>query len=273
MATDGPTILGYVLDVSLESAGSSVTTDAIAGATTLYLDDATDFAEGGGSLKLQSGVTVEYNSADMDADTLTLSSPLPLDVPEDTHIAVYPVANFYQAQIEVESYDDPILVRVPHHYWAFLPLGQRADDSGEQVRLWYDGNDWSIVDVGGLARVRLSNGVSTSLKTFRYTAEGIGPGGYLGVKFLDPYAGSIDTARLKLNAGPVTSPARFDIMINDASVGHITVAAGAATGSAIIGATFADGDKIRIDFTDPADATASTANPLQIWLDVTLAND
>jgi len=273
MASDGQTILGYVLNVSLERAGSSVVADASSGDTVLYFEDASDFAEEGGSVKLQNGDTVEYDSADMDADTITLTNPLTIDVPEDTYIVVFPVANYYQASVEIESYDNAILVRVPHHYWAFLPLGQRDDDKSEQVRLWYDGDDWSIVDVGGVARVRLSNGVSTSLKTFRYTAEGIAPGGYLGVKFLDPYSGTIDTARLRLYDGVVSSDATFDVLVNDASVGTITVPAGSSSGSTNIGASFVDGDKIRIEFTDPADATASPANPLKVWLDVTLDND
>lgn len=260
---------GRILNVLSETDGSAVVSDAFVGDSTLSVDDATDFHERGGKLVLHDGSKITYDSADMDADTVTLTDPLVIDVPEGTFVKTYPIAAAHWAEVDIFGYDEATLVRVPHHYWPWLKLGARTEDEQELVTVVYDGQDWTVFDVKGTAVPQLSDAHATRERIFRYTSEGIAADGYKGVKLTEEHSGNAYQCRVK-SATAVTGSSVWKLLRNGAVVGTMTIPAGSQFSPMVaIDEDFDNGDRFRIEFTDPSDATANVV----VWVYARLNTD
>ena len=276
MPGDNYILHGRVLDVYQEHGGSPTNDGRLAGHTTLSLEDASDFAEEGGTLVLQDGTLAEYDSADMDTDVISLTDPLPLDVPEDTFIAVHPLVSWRDAAIQVDEIgDDPLTVRVPHHYWPLLPLGARSDNEREHAVIWYDGEDWAIIDIGGTAKAKLSSDVASNHRVHRYTAEGEPTDGYFGIKDTDPFSGTIQQVQVVFEGtATVNSLSTFDMLLNGVSFATVTVSPGVGVVSSPVAVSVdvVDTDKLRVDFTN-VDYSADHDNPVRVYFWIVENND
>lgn len=144
-------ISGLIRDVSIEVAGSSLAADAAISATVLYLDDASDFNESGGIVSINA-VIYNYSSADLDADTITLASPLAVAAELGFPIHVSPAAMEKRASVLFNGTDDTISVRVPHNLYDRIPEGIRVVGTEESVALedlGSAGGEWVISDIIG----------------------------------------------------------------------------------------------------------------------------
>lgn len=260
---------GRVLSVHHHKDGSAVTQAYSAGATTLDVEDATDFHEEGGTLVLPDGSKPTYDSADMDDDTITLTSGLTIDLEDEDYIRTFPVRNQRWAMVEVYGYEDPLRVRIRHQHWSWLKLGAREEGKQEPVTIVFDGDDWVIWDIEG-ARPKVSADVATACRTFRYTAEGVGEPEYKGVRFEEDYAGTVESVRMKIKGGAVTSDATFDLLLNGSSIQTMVVSAGEQFSPRYsLDQDFEAGDKFRVEMTDPADALPD----IVVWVHVDLDSD
>ena len=141
---------GKVVEVSEELAGSSLAGDVAAGAILLPVVEASDFDERGGQLSIN-GETLAYSTVNMESDVITLDAVTPLTAAgaEGDMVAIYPDAPIRSALVELEYAGDAVLVRVPHHLSAMLPLGIREAEQQESVTIDRSSAMWVIQDVIG----------------------------------------------------------------------------------------------------------------------------
>ncbi|MFK0058003.1 hypothetical protein ACIQTN_02040 [Streptomyces werraensis] len=143
---------GYVHSVEVVTAGSYLDGAHTAGTTTLKVMDAADFNEEGGSF-IMDGVTLDYVSADLEADTITLASPLSVDVEESTALDISPLTYEKQALVVVDDYDEAITAVIPHTLYDRLAEGMREEGERESVSIELRGNIWYVEDVFGIEPV------------------------------------------------------------------------------------------------------------------------
>jgi len=149
------TEMGWVLEVTTSKLGSALSADVAPGSTVLPVDDAVDFDEGGGLLRIGNELLM-YSSADPDADTVTLTTPWSTGAEVDEPVIVWDEENDmakveYRALVECMSAltdDDPVAAGLQHGLAVLLPVGPR-DGRGETVLLEQDGGVWRVVDVLG----------------------------------------------------------------------------------------------------------------------------
>lgn len=139
---------GVVEAVAEEGAADELVQAAAAGATTLYLGDAVDFAEDGGTLTIGAEV-LAYSSADLDTDVLVLADPTTVDYEVGETVQVYPPAPERVAVVRLDEDGEAVDARVPHALYDRIPEGIREDDLGERVSLTLDGAAWVVADVLG----------------------------------------------------------------------------------------------------------------------------
>lgn len=139
---------GYINAVAIVKAGSNLKEDAASSSTTIYLDNAYDFNEGGGNVEIN-GVVYAYTAADLENDVLTLATGLTADVEASFPASVIPNAMEKRASISMADTGDSIDVRVPHNLYDRIPEGIRADNERESVTVEISGGEWAIVDVFG----------------------------------------------------------------------------------------------------------------------------
>ena len=111
------------------------------------LADAVDFDEDGGSL-LIGAETIDYASADLDADTIELRTPVGSDYAEAEPVIVLPESRERQAMVRLDEDGEAIEARVPLALFAQLTEGVRGDD-GESVAVELVDYEWVITDVLG----------------------------------------------------------------------------------------------------------------------------
>lgn len=136
---------GRVVAVTVDTLGDELVLPALAGATSLYVDDAADFNEDGGSLRLAAQV-VEYLAADDATGIVTLSEALVADAEAGDRVEIWdsealtPVTET-TAHVAVEGSelaDDTLEAIVEHTLIPYLPEGIR-DGLGEAVALEWRG--------------------------------------------------------------------------------------------------------------------------------------
>lgn len=132
-----------VHDVRQVFAGSYV---VAASGVVVSVTDASDFSETGGSVVVN-GNTYTYVSADLDADTITLSAAQTLEA--GTFVEVAPQQVTKVAVCIVDEGSDALSVRVPHALFDRLPEGIRDADARETVRIGLEGTALVILDVLG----------------------------------------------------------------------------------------------------------------------------
>ena len=149
-------MLGKILEVSTVARGSYATVDHAVGATTLYVQDGSDFDDAG-TLTVLDGtgaeVPVTYTRVD---DVLTVE-PLPVAVGEDAPVLVAPAASDMVAQVLVdpvgtEGDTEPVEAVVQHSLRAFLADGiRRTPDVQETAVVELVDGVWTVTDVPGVA--------------------------------------------------------------------------------------------------------------------------
>ena len=153
MAADPTEIHASLLSLSEQALGDAFDTAASSGATTLSLYDVSDFDEDGGWV-LVGGSAYAYDSVDMDADTLHLTSGLSAAAAVDDRADVWdPEGNVAvterTALVTVDGQDDgdPLSVDVDH---ALAPLlVQQTLSAGQSVSVIRDGVGHRMVAVHG----------------------------------------------------------------------------------------------------------------------------
>lgn len=263
-------VRGRIVNAKVELAGAATTADAFDGDTSVFVEDAGDFAEDGGRAKLYDGSLVEYTTANMDTGELTIPAGIATDVPAGKLVRVFPVRSVMTADVELLGHDEPLVVLVPHHLRPFVREGARdAAVEQEECTVIFDGRGWLLFDVQGAARVRLSTDHASRDRVFRYTAEGVGPAGYRGVK-LTGYSGTIQKAWVRVDTAP-TAPAVYELRLSGTLIATMTIPAGEVTSSIedIADVPFDEGDVFRVRTEDPADVGAD----IRVRVRVTLEND
>ncbi|GAB2575980.1 hypothetical protein [Microlunatus antarcticus] len=142
-------LLGRVLSVDTRNAAENTVSDAAVGASVLYVNDAAPFAGGSGAF-LVDGTAYAYVSADLDADTLLLASPLTTALPADSRCEVFPPSPEKLATVEVGGGGESTEVLVPHALVELLPDGIRDPLDQETVTIETGGDALIITDVRGM---------------------------------------------------------------------------------------------------------------------------
>lgn len=148
MTTTHTTIQGLILEVSILPSGSKLTADHPISSTVLNVGDATAFDETGGGVTIL-GIPYTYISADLEADTITLSSGLTTAVPEATSVMLNPPGEEKWAMVDQELGEDMIMARVPHWLADKIPDGIREESDREAVTLSLEYAGWTVTDVVG----------------------------------------------------------------------------------------------------------------------------
>lgn len=148
--------VGRVLSAWVERRGTSVAVAAPAGTQTIATGFfGVDFAETGGQLQHQpTGDVYDYTTADVNAETVTLTAPLPTgkSFAVDDALYVYPLANDLMVHVRLDDTpedEEPITARVSHPIRAMLPEGVRDPGTGEAVVVENTGQEWVVTDVVG----------------------------------------------------------------------------------------------------------------------------
>jgi hypothetical protein len=144
---------GLIESVTLTTLGAYVAAGAALGATSIVVDSALDFDEGGGHLTLN-GVTYEYATVDFDTDPDTdtisgLSPALAGAAVEGDRVDISPTVAELTADVMVEHAEDAMTVLVPHSLMDRVPEGLRPDGAGEVVLFDELDNRWVVIDVLG----------------------------------------------------------------------------------------------------------------------------
>lgn len=170
---------GRVESVWFEYYGQTVEVDAPEGTQVVTIGFTADFDEDGGQLlHVESGVIYDYDSADPESETITLTSPLPVGVSwvVGDMLRVYPLADDMKANVrldDAEDDDEPIEARVSHSVRAMLPEGVREPGLGESVRLEQLGYEWVVQDVVGVSPIL--DGTLLDPETVPPARDGVAP--------------------------------------------------------------------------------------------------
>ena len=151
--------------VTERTIGSTLDVDATAGATLLTVADVIDF-DLSGTLQIGAEV-IDYFSIDENANTISLSAPTAAD-----HFVDDPV---FQTPASIERHavlmnfdsdpgdDEGMWATVPHSLYDKIPVGIRADESGEAVRADFFGDELVVIDVLGQEPEIDASYINTSL--------------------------------------------------------------------------------------------------------------
>lgn len=126
--------------VTIEPLGSTLIAAASVGALTLSVDWAVDFAEDGGQCRVNGGASLEFTSADQDADTVTLAKPLTAGAEIGDPVDVLNVrdqpAQKWVAVVELADDQEPVDAIIPI---GLIPHFREGDEqAGQQVSLRRD---------------------------------------------------------------------------------------------------------------------------------------
>jgi microcystin-dependent protein len=143
--------VGRVISVYKSRLACTVTTTVTTGATVVPVDAAVvDFDEEGGSFEHQpTGNVYSYDSADIDAETITLSAALPAGrtLAVDEALYVSPRADDYYADVAIDDVGtDVVSARVPQMLRSILPEGHGA---GQVLRVEAGGEEWHATELVG----------------------------------------------------------------------------------------------------------------------------
>lgn len=136
-------ISGLVVSVAKETVGTQVSTPALVDDSALVVDDTSPFNPTGGTITIDGGDAVTYDSTDDNNLTIYLTDPLPAPILEDAEVLVEPPQFEWTALVLIDDESDPIPATVPYNWQDALRPGIREEEDRERVRLTADG-DWSF---------------------------------------------------------------------------------------------------------------------------------
>lgn len=145
---------GKVVEVIVESAGSTLDGDHAAGVGVLTVVNVSAFDPEGGTLRLDGDVPADYDylSTDEDASTIELAGVLSADVDDESPVLVLPEVPVKTASVALDLDGDEVIegVGVPHTLDPLLAEGIRDPEAAETVTLteFADGS-YVIADVIG----------------------------------------------------------------------------------------------------------------------------
>jgi microcystin-dependent protein len=148
--------IGRVSGVSKNRLGCAVSSTVVGdNAVKLIPVDAfvVDFDEEGGQFLHQpTGDIYTYASADIEAETITLSAGLPSGktLTADDGLYVYPRADDYYADVEIDDVaTDTVSARVPQMLRTILIEGAKQHKKGPLVRLAPGNEEWHVTELVG----------------------------------------------------------------------------------------------------------------------------
>jgi microcystin-dependent protein len=171
--------VGRVIAVHKNRLGCTVSSTVTTGATVVPVDSAVvDFDEAGGQFIHQAtGNIYDYDFADIDAETITLSAALPggRTLTVDDALYVYPRADDYYADVAIDDVGtDVVSARVPQMLRAILGEGH---GDNQVVRVISGGEEWVVTEMVG-AEPELATGVAYT-GDYKPTARAVAGGGIL----------------------------------------------------------------------------------------------
>lgn len=148
---------GFIHDARVRTFGSQVLTAASVGATSLSIQDAFDFIETGGALRVTSFdgtddvvTPYDYTSADPDLDVIILAVPLTMAAAEGDRVEVWPLAQEKVAEVVLVDTEEAITAQVTHALVDLIPEGIREDESREFVTVeLQEGGQWLVTNATG----------------------------------------------------------------------------------------------------------------------------
>lgn len=147
-------VFGKILSVREELAGSYLVGDVSAGATTIVVDDVSQFAELLGPIQFENedGVVelAEISAIDAEIDQLTLLDPVASSWLDGDMVHIYPLLETRYAWVAANGApDDTIKALLPTNVGAFLRLGTRHEYEYERVTIEWEqeSSTWVVHDV------------------------------------------------------------------------------------------------------------------------------
>lgn len=142
---------GALLSIATRTMGDQLDTAASSGATTLSLEDVSDFDEENGGFVAVNGTTYAYNSVDMVADTIHLTTGLTATAAVGDRVDIWDgdtgvVVSELTALVMVDGQDgDPIAAAVDHSLTPLLAAATLA--AGQSVSIAKDGAGHRLTEV------------------------------------------------------------------------------------------------------------------------------
>lgn len=166
------TFHGLARGVHPEVIGAGVTTTHAIGATTLLLDDVSDFNPTGGWVQFEDGSLSAYSAADFDANTILLATAIVTALTAGDRVAIWDAANgcpatrYYASVDQIDGFDGkPVDVLVDAGIAHTLATTMR-DETGESVTLERDTRT-------GELRLTRVDGRAFALAALQYVQAGL----------------------------------------------------------------------------------------------------
>jgi len=256
---------GYVLNVFTEYEGSVLASAVSIGADTVYMEDIDNFDEDGGQAQIRDHAhqrdLITYTGLDYSALTLTGVTGLTHDYTVGgTTIRVYPRVIQRYAEVQDVLEDDTTTCLVPHHFYAWLPVGARNIGSGQTEMVLYvykpSHSRWQIADILG-KRPRISKDNAPPERVLRYECSDITEG-LTSIPFDDngkDWQFTIQAVRVVLDdGGEPNNDATFTFALNGTTFQAVTVYADELD-SGIVACTSPTGTGSNDDVVDVDDLT------------------
>lgn len=156
---------GTLTTVSERTMGDTLDTAASAGAQTLSLYDVSDFDEDGGTVTIN-GVVYTYDTVDMDADTVHITTPLTGAAAVDDAVSLWDtdhatVVTERVALVAVDGQEDGDSITADIDYSLTPLLAQETLAAGQSVTVVRENSGFRLVEVHGRANQGVSVGVAT----------------------------------------------------------------------------------------------------------------
>lgn len=249
---------GRVLSVREREAGALLAEDAAASATTLVLDDITQFAEivTAAQIRDDDGNTedIVITAYDADEDTVTLETGLASSWTTGDVVAIVPAIITRIAHVAVDgAEDDAVEVLVPSQVAHLLKVGSRLDDEQERITVEFEEETGSWI----VTHVWVTNVeetvAETGTKTLHYRLDAACDLPFCGDVLSGITAQLVDVRATF--AGAPTGGISVDLNLNGAPLQLLSFEGGAqGTETYPLAVYIAAPDELEVCFTDNADA-------------------